>query len=94
MSSLVRAGRAAGVALVVAGCVPQGDKRMPELEGLSVLGVAQIDRVVEAVEETLRGHTVRLLDKKRLPRLDLPKVRPARPPAHMLVALRVGQGHC
>ena len=31
--------------------------------------------MVEAVEETLRGHTVQLLAKKALPRLDLPKVR-------------------
>jgi threonylcarbamoyladenosine tRNA methylthiotransferase CDKAL1 len=51
----------------------QGDRRAPELRGLSLLGVSQIDRVVEAVEETLRGHTVQLLAKKALPRLDLPK---------------------
>lgn len=37
--------------------------------------MTQIDRVVEAVEETLKGHTVALLAKKTLPRLDLPKVR-------------------
>ena len=36
-------------------------------------GVTQIDRVVEAVEETLKGNTVHLLAKKKLPRLDLPK---------------------
>ncbi|KAG2495228.1 hypothetical protein HYH03_006502 [Edaphochlamys debaryana] len=75
MSSLITAGRAAGKALLVAGCVPQGDKRLPELAGVSVLGVTQIDRVVEAAEETLRGNTVSLLAKKALPRLDLPKVR-------------------
>ena len=75
MASLIRAGQALGIPLVVAGCVPQGDKKATELEGLSLLGVAQIDRVVEVVEETLRGNTVRLLGKKRLPRLDLPKVR-------------------
>ena len=40
-------------------------------------GVTQIDRVVEAVEETLKGNTVQMLAKKALPRLDLPKVRPA-----------------
>lgn len=34
----------------------------------------QIDRVVEAVEETLKGNSVQLLAKKDLPRLDLPKV--------------------
>ncbi|GIL63707.1 hypothetical protein Vafri_17597 [Volvox africanus] len=75
MSTLISAGRANGKLLLVAGCVPQGDKRLPELQGVSVLGVTQIDRVVEAVEETLRGNTVSLLAKKELPRLDLPKVR-------------------
>lgn len=39
-------------------------------------GVTQIDRVVEAVEETLKGNTVHLLAKKKLPKLDLPKVEP------------------
>jgi threonylcarbamoyladenosine tRNA methylthiotransferase CDKAL1 len=38
-------------------------------------GVTQIDRVVEVVEETLKGNTVQLLKKKELPPLDLPKVR-------------------
>jgi hypothetical protein len=37
-------------------------------------GVSQIDRIVEAVEETLKGHTIHMLAKKSLPRLDLPKV--------------------
>ena len=75
MDTLLAAGRAAGKALLVAGCVPQGDRNTAALAGLSLLGVAQIDRVVEAAEETLRGNTVRLLGKKALPRLDLPKVR-------------------
>lgn len=57
------------------GVAVQGDRRAAELRGLSLLGVTQIDRVVEAVEETLKGHTVQLLAKKALPRLDLPKVR-------------------
>ena len=38
-------------------------------------GVTQIDRIVEVVEEALKGNTVQLLAKKALPRLDLPKVR-------------------
>lgn len=37
-------------------------------------GVTQIDRVVEAVEETLKGNVLHMLAKKKLPRLDLPKV--------------------
>ena len=41
---------------------------------LYITGVSQIDRVVEAVEETLKGNTVQLLAKKALPKLDLPKV--------------------
>ena len=75
MDSLLSAGRAAGKALLVAGCVPQGDRNASALEGLSLLGVTQIDRVVEAARETLAGNTVRLLARKALPSLDLPKVR-------------------
>lgn len=37
--------------------------------------MTQIDRVVEVVEETLKGHVVQLLTKKPLPQLDLPKIR-------------------
>ena len=37
-------------------------------------GVTQIDRIVEVVEEALKGNTMQLLAKKALPRLDLPKV--------------------
>ena len=42
---------------------------------LPLEGVTQIDRVVEVVEETLKGNIVQLLAKKALPSLDLPKVR-------------------
>ncbi|KAL4384539.1 hypothetical protein GQ457_15G019080 [Hibiscus cannabinus] len=48
---------------------------LKELEGVSIVGVQQIGRVVEVVEETLKGHEVRLLNRKTLPALDLPKVR-------------------
>ncbi|QDZ25522.1 radical SAM methylthiotransferase [Chloropicon primus] len=75
MVNIVNKGRRVGKPMVVAGCVPQGDKKIKALEGISLLGVSQIDRVVEAVEETLQGNTVQLLSKKSLPRLDLPKVR-------------------
>ena len=53
----------------------KGDKNAKELEDLTLLGVTQIDRVVEAVERTLDGESVRMLEKKTLPSLDLPKVR-------------------
>ena len=75
MNTVISKGRASGKKLVVAGCVPQGDKNAKELEDLTLLGVTQIDRVVEAVERTLDGESVRMLEKKTLPSLDLPKVR-------------------
>ena len=44
-----------GKPVVVAGCVPQGAPRQEYIKGLSLIGVQQIDRVVEVVEETLKG---------------------------------------
>lgn len=74
METLIHRGKDAKKPLVVAGCVPQGSKDSKDLEGVSIVGVQQIDRVVEVVEETLRGHEVRLLRRNSLPSLDLPKV--------------------
>ncbi|GAB0090430.1 Threonylcarbamoyladenosine tRNA methylthiotransferase [Sergentomyia squamirostris] len=78
----IQAGVAGGKHVVVAGCVPQGAPKSDYLKGLSVIGVQQIDRVVEVVEETLKGHSVRLLQPKKEagrrlagPKLALPKVR-------------------
>ena len=73
--SMVSKARKIKKPVVVAGCVPQGDQNIPELSEISALGVTQIDRVVEVVEETLKGHKVQLMDKKALPSLDLPKIR-------------------
>ncbi|KAK9134658.1 hypothetical protein Syun_013988 [Stephania yunnanensis] len=75
MDTLILRCKSAGKPLVVAGCVPQGSRDLKELEGVSIVGVQQIDRVVEVVEETLKGHEVRVLNRKTLPSLDLPKVR-------------------
>jgi len=80
----IRAARAAGKHVVVAGCVPQGQPRGKLVGDLSVVGTQQIDRVVEVVEETLQGRTVRLIGQRRNvdgkgrspgPRLSLPKIR-------------------
>ena len=38
MDNLLDKGRASGKAMVVAGCVPQGDRRARQLQGLSVIG--------------------------------------------------------
>lgn len=51
----IETGHKAGKSVVVAGCVPQGAPKATFLKGLSVIGVQQIDRVVEVVEETLKG---------------------------------------
>ena len=73
--NLVKKGKAENKHVVVAGCVPQGDKTIPTLDDVSQVGITQIDRVVEVVESTLAGENVKLLKKKDLPRLDLPKKR-------------------
>lgn len=74
MNTLILKCKALGKPLVVAGCVPQGTQNLKDLQGVSVIGVQQIDRVIEVVEETLKGHEVRLLRRTTLPALDLPKV--------------------
>ncbi|XP_062135589.1 threonylcarbamoyladenosine tRNA methylthiotransferase [Drosophila sulfurigaster albostrigata] len=78
----IESGMRSGKHVVVAGCVPQGAPKADYLRGLSVIGVQQIDRVVEVVEETLKGHSVRLLQNRKVhgrrvagAPLSLPKVR-------------------
>ncbi|CAM6129782.1 unnamed protein product [Calypogeia fissa] len=75
METLIRKGKELKKPLVVAGCVPQGNSKLKDLDGVSVVGVQQIDHIVGVVEETLKGHEVRLLRRRSLPSLDLPKVR-------------------
>ncbi|XP_014784145.1 threonylcarbamoyladenosine tRNA methylthiotransferase isoform X2 [Octopus bimaculoides] len=84
-----------GKHLVVAGCVPQGQPKSEYLSGISVLGVQQIDRVVEVVEETLKGHTVRLFGQKKQAgkktggaSLALPKIR--KNPLIEIIAINTG----
>ena len=75
MNTVLTRAKTNEVPVVVCGCVPQGDQKAKELAEVSLLGVSQIDRIVEAVERTLRGERVLMLEKKSLPKLDLPKVR-------------------
>ncbi len=62
----VQQGLNSGKKVVVAGCVPQGKPDAEYIHGLSVIGVQQIDRVVEVVEETLKGNQVRLFGPKKV----------------------------
>lgn len=85
-----------GKHVVVAGCVPQGAPKSEYLKNLSIVGVRQIDRIVEVVEETLKGHTVRLLQPKKVngkqmagAPLDLPKIR--KNPLIEIIAINTGE---
>eukprot|EP01084_Bolivina_argentea_P279799 478393_1 len=87
--TMVRKAKVKSKYIVASGCVPQGDKKINEINGLSVVGVQQIDRIVEVVEQTLKGNTVQLFSQKRVKdetgqkkkrkaggaKLDLPKIR-------------------
>lgn len=84
-----------GKHIVVAGCVPQGAPKSSFIQGLSIIGVQQIDRVVEVVEETLKGNTVKLLATKKEngkktggASLLLPKIR--RNPLIEIIAINTG----
>lgn len=81
--------------LVLAGCVTQGQPGHETLRGLTIIGVQQIDRIVEAVEETLKGHCVRMLGQKKMngrkiggAKLDLPKIR--KNPLIEIIAISTG----
>jgi len=73
--NLVKQAKESGKGIVVSGCVPQGDRKVKILDDVSMVGVTQIDQIVDVVEQTLAGNTVKLLGKKTLPSLDIPKVR-------------------
>jgi threonylcarbamoyladenosine tRNA methylthiotransferase CDKAL1 len=81
-NNAIRSATAGGKKVVVAGCVPEAGPGGKMVKGLSIVGVQQIDRVVEVVEETLKGNTVRLTGQRREKgkklggaALNLPKIR-------------------
>ncbi|EER08714.1 2-methylthioadenine synthetase, putative [Perkinsus marinus ATCC 50983] len=89
LATLVKAAEAEGLPTVVCGCVPQADRKSRALRNASLVGTSQIDRIVEVVEETLRGNRVSLLQSKKLPELrELPKIR--RNPLVEIVAVNTG----
>eukprot|EP00484_Ammonia_sp_Unknown_P026831 CAMPEP_0197039522 /NCGR_PEP_ID=MMETSP1384-20130603/16293_1 /TAXON_ID=29189 /ORGANISM="Ammonia sp." /LENGTH=538 /DNA_ID=CAMNT_0042470131 /DNA_START=14 /DNA_END=1630 /DNA_ORIENTATION=- len=63
--TLIRRAKAKSKCIVAAGCVPQGDKKLNELTGISIIGVQQIDHIVQVVEQTLHGNNVQLFGSKR-----------------------------
>ncbi|MBU0979590.1 MAG: tRNA (N(6)-L-threonylcarbamoyladenosine(37)-C(2))-methylthiotransferase [Nanoarchaeota archaeon] len=61
--------------VLVAGCIPQSEQDLSRLEEHSLVGTYDIDRICEAVNETLNGDRVVFLSKKNRSRLNLPKCR-------------------
>merc|ERR1719336_2822958 len=97
--TMVRRAKTKSKYIVAAGCVPQGDKKINELDGVSVVGVQQIDKIVYVVEETLKGNKVQLFSQKRIKdgkrkrkdggaSLHLPKIR--RNPLIEIIAINTG----
>ena len=64
-----------GKIAISAGCVPQAEPSLKDLKDCSVVGVTNISRIGEVVEQTIKGNVVQLLERKDLPRLALPKIR-------------------
>lgn len=77
MTTEIQRARALNVPVVVGGCVSQADRSLGVFQdsGVSLLGVQQIDRIVDVVEQTLQNRKVTFLDRKVLPSLNLPKIR-------------------
>lgn len=61
--------------VIVAGCIPQSDKKNPELQDHSLIGVKQIQNIVQIADETMKGNIVHLLQHTKKLSLNLPKVR-------------------
>jgi len=60
------------------GCVPQADYNIENnnnYNNISILGVRQIDKIVQITQETLNGNRLIILEEKNLPVLSLPKIR-------------------
>jgi hypothetical protein len=53
MATIIAAGKAAGKPLLVAGCVPQGDRKAAELKGLSLLGARPLLHCVILLVSTI-----------------------------------------
>lgn len=73
--NLVKEGKQKNKKVIISGCVPQADRSIDVLKNLSTIGTHQIERVVEVVEETLKGNTIQIYETKNNPSLILPKVR-------------------
>ncbi|KJP88128.1 MiaB-like tRNA modifying enzyme, archaeal-type [Plasmodium fragile] len=64
------------IKIIVCGCVPQAEKDMEIFENVSLVGVTNIDKIVDVVEHVINGYNVRYLKQaKKMTSLNLPKIR-------------------
>ncbi|EUD68534.1 hypothetical protein C922_00933 [Plasmodium inui San Antonio 1] len=64
------------IKIIVCGCVPQAEKDMEIFENVSLVGVTNIDKIVDVVENVINGYNVRYLKHaKKMTSLNLPKIR-------------------
>ena len=64
-----------GKKVIVTGCIPQSDRRRAELNGRSLVGTYDIDRIVEVAEATEAGQALQIVGRENRSRLNLPKRR-------------------
>src|SRR3989338_4120919 len=50
--------------ITVTGCIPQSNRNFEHLNSHSLVGTYQIDKIGEAVDRTLEGDTITLLEKE------------------------------
>ncbi|CRG93798.1 radical SAM protein, putative [Plasmodium gallinaceum] len=64
------------IKIIVCGCVPQAEKDMKIFENISLVGVNNIDKIVDVVENVINGYNVKYLrTSKKMTSLNLPKIR-------------------
>lgn len=81
------------IPLVVAGCIPQSQSALEELKGVSLVGTFEIDKIADALEETLNGRVATFLNADNKSRLNMPKAR--KNPFIEIVPISHGcLGHC
>ncbi|CRH00916.1 radical SAM protein, putative [Plasmodium relictum] len=64
------------IKIIVCGCVPQAEKDMQIFENISLVGVNNIDKIIDVVENVINGYNVKYLRmNKKMTSLNLPKIR-------------------
>lgn len=53
--------------VIIAGCIPQSERNATWLKEYSAIGVEQLHRIVEVVQETIAGKTLHILEKSKTP---------------------------